>query len=206
MGFAFPKMREKLPALSAAVLLGLLWGLWHVPVIDDLGTATPHGHYWFPSFLAFTAAMTATRVLIAWLYSNTKSVLLAQLMHACYTARWSPSARPVSPPPKKYSATPSTPSLYGSSSPSSHSPSAPKLSDRLRNNRIGPEPYWGVGASAPTQPLTPAQPSGGVHADPVGRLCPRSLIQLDHFPRRVASLHQGTKGISREGKERKPSA
>lgn len=85
MGFAFPKMREKLPALSAAVLLGLLWGLWHVPVIDYLGTATPHGHYWFPSFLAFTAAMTAMRVLIAWLYSNTKSVLLAQLMHACYT-------------------------------------------------------------------------------------------------------------------------
>jgi hypothetical protein len=29
--------------------------------------------------------MTAMRVLIAWLYSNTKSVLLAQLMHACYT-------------------------------------------------------------------------------------------------------------------------
>jgi len=33
MGFAFPKMREKLLALSAAALLGLLWGLWHVPVI-----------------------------------------------------------------------------------------------------------------------------------------------------------------------------
>ena len=84
-GFAFPKMREKLPALSAAVLLGLLWGLWHVPVIDYLGTATPHGRYWFPSFLTFAAAMTAVRVLIVWLYSNTKSLLLAQLMHACYT-------------------------------------------------------------------------------------------------------------------------
>ncbi len=84
-GFAFPKMREKLPALSAAVLLGLLWGLWHVPVIDYLGTKTPHGHSWFCFFLAFTAAMTAMRVLIAWLYSNTKSVLLAQLMHVCST-------------------------------------------------------------------------------------------------------------------------
>ncbi len=81
LGFAFPKMREKLLALSAAALLGLLWGLWYVPVINYLGTATPHGHSWFPFFLAFTAAMTAMRVLIAWLYSNTKSVLLAQLMH-----------------------------------------------------------------------------------------------------------------------------
>lgn len=85
MGFAFPKMRERLPAFSAAVLLGLLWSLWHVPVIDYLGTATPHGRSWFPFFLAFTAAMTAMRVLVAWLYSNTGSVPLAQLMHVCST-------------------------------------------------------------------------------------------------------------------------
>ena len=84
-GYAFPKLRKKLSALRAAVLLGLLWGAWHLPVIDYLGTATPHGAYWSPFFVAFTAAMTAMRVLIAWLYSNTKSVLLAQLMHASST-------------------------------------------------------------------------------------------------------------------------
>jgi hypothetical protein len=66
-------------------LLGLLWGLWHLPVIDYLGTATPHGAYWGRYFLAFTAAMTAMRVLISWLYVNTKSVLLAQLMHIVST-------------------------------------------------------------------------------------------------------------------------
>jgi membrane protease YdiL (CAAX protease family) len=85
MGFAFPKLRQKLPALAAAILLGLFWGLWHLPVIDYLGTATPHGAYWWPFFLAFAAAMTAMRVLIAWLYSNTKSVLVCQLMHVCST-------------------------------------------------------------------------------------------------------------------------
>jgi membrane protease YdiL (CAAX protease family) len=85
MGFAFPKLRQNLPVLPAAVLLGVLWGLWHLPVIDYLGTATPHGTSWWPFFLAFTAAMTAMRVLIVWLYSNTKSVLLCQLMHVCST-------------------------------------------------------------------------------------------------------------------------
>ena len=85
MGFAFPKMRQKLPALGAAILLGLLWGAWHLPVIDYLGTATPHGARWLHFFLSFTAAMTAMRVLIAWLYSNTRSVLLCQLMHVCST-------------------------------------------------------------------------------------------------------------------------
>jgi hypothetical protein len=78
-------MRQKLPALGAAVLLGIFWGIWHLPVIDYLGTATPHGAYWLPFFLSFTAAMTAMRVLIAWLYSNTRSVLLCQLMHVCST-------------------------------------------------------------------------------------------------------------------------
>jgi uncharacterized protein len=84
-GFAFPKMCLKLPAPRAALLLGLLWGLWHVPVINFLGTAVPHGAYWLHFFLAFTAAMTATRVLIAWLYAHTQSISLAQLMHACST-------------------------------------------------------------------------------------------------------------------------
>ena len=85
MGYAFPKMRRADNALAPAILLGLLWAAWHIPVIDYLGTSTPHGAYWLPFFLAFGAAMTAMRVLIAWLYSNTKSVLLAQLLHASST-------------------------------------------------------------------------------------------------------------------------
>jgi membrane protease YdiL (CAAX protease family) len=85
MGFAFPKMRRADNALAPAILLGLLWAAWHIPVIDYLGTATPHCPYWLPFFLSFAAAMTAMRVLIAWVYSNTNSVLLAQLLHACST-------------------------------------------------------------------------------------------------------------------------
>jgi uncharacterized protein len=84
-GYAFPKMRRTDNALAPAILLGLLWGAWHIPVVDYLGTSTPHGAYWLPYFLSFTAAMTAMRVLIAWLYSNTNSVLLAQLLHASST-------------------------------------------------------------------------------------------------------------------------
>jgi len=85
MGFAFPKMRHPENTLAPAIFLGLLWSVWHIPVIDYLGTSTPHGSYWLPFFLAFTAAMTAMRVLIAWTYANTNSVALAQLLHACST-------------------------------------------------------------------------------------------------------------------------
>lgn len=85
MGFAFPKMSRTGNTLGAGISLGVLWGCWHIPVIDFLGTATPHGSYWLPYLLAFTAAMTAIRVLIGWIYANTKSVALAQLMHASST-------------------------------------------------------------------------------------------------------------------------
>jgi uncharacterized protein len=84
-GYAFPKMQSERNGLAASVLLGLLWSLWHLPVINYLGTATPHGPYWLPFFLAFSLAMTAMRVLITWIYTNTKSVLLAQLMHVSST-------------------------------------------------------------------------------------------------------------------------
>lgn len=86
-GYAFPKMRTaKRSTLATAVLLGVLWGLWHAPVVDALGAAAPHGAYWAPFFLAFIALVTAMRVLIVWIYSNTSSVLLAQLAHASSTA------------------------------------------------------------------------------------------------------------------------
>jgi len=85
MGFAFPKMTKTRNLLGASFGLGVLWGCWHIPVIDFLGTATPHSSCWLPYFLAFTAAMTAMRVLIGWIYANTESVALAQLMHASST-------------------------------------------------------------------------------------------------------------------------
>src|SRR5579864_3488112 len=84
-GFAFPRMQAWLGTLKAGILLGLLWSAWHLPVIDFLGAASPHGRYlpWF--FLSFATAMTAMRVLIGWVYANTQSLLLAQLLHISST-------------------------------------------------------------------------------------------------------------------------
>jgi membrane protease YdiL (CAAX protease family) len=84
-GFAFPQMSSKGNPLVAAIVLGMIWGTWHLPAINFLGAAAPHGAYWIPFFLAFAFAMTAMRVIISWLYLNTKSVLLAQLMHVSST-------------------------------------------------------------------------------------------------------------------------
>jgi uncharacterized protein len=42
-GYAFPKMSALHGGFLASVLLGVLWGIWHLPVIDYLGMAAPHG-------------------------------------------------------------------------------------------------------------------------------------------------------------------
>lgn len=84
-GYALPRMLRQRGLLPAAILLGILWSAWHLPVIDHLGSATPHGAYWLPYFLAFACVIIAIRVLIAFVYVNTGSVLLAQLIHVSST-------------------------------------------------------------------------------------------------------------------------
>lgn len=77
-GYALPRMRS-------VVLLGILWSLWHLPVMNYLGAATPHGSYWLVFFFAFAVAMTAIRVLICWIYRKTGSIFMTQLMHVSST-------------------------------------------------------------------------------------------------------------------------
>lgn len=86
-GYALPRLRAAFghSTFSVGLLLGVMWGLWHLPVVDHLGAASPHGSAWLPFFLAFAAVVTAIRVLIVWVYTNTGSVLLAQLVHVSST-------------------------------------------------------------------------------------------------------------------------
>jgi CAAX protease family protein len=84
-GFAYPRMRARLGPVAGATALGLLWGLWHLPVVDSLGAASPHGPAWPAFFLAFILALTSLRVLISWIYGRSGSLLLAQLLHASST-------------------------------------------------------------------------------------------------------------------------
>lgn len=57
----------------------------HLPVLDFMGAATPHGAYLSAFFLAFVAMVAPMRVLIGMLSYRTGGVGLAQLMHASLT-------------------------------------------------------------------------------------------------------------------------
>jgi membrane protease YdiL (CAAX protease family) len=84
-GFALPRMLQKSSWITAGLVLGVLWGCWHLPVIDFLGAAYPHGHYLIPFVAAFIAAMAAIRMIIVWAYSRTGSLLFVQVLHTVST-------------------------------------------------------------------------------------------------------------------------
>lgn len=84
-GFAYPRLSDRLGLRPGALVLGVLWGVWHLPIVDSLGAASPH-RTWLPAFfLTFVLVLTALRCLIAWLYSRTGSLLMAQATHASST-------------------------------------------------------------------------------------------------------------------------
>jgi len=84
-GFALPKLRLRQNIMRAGILIGLFWGMWHLPVIDFLGAASPHGQYLLPFLVSFIAILVAIRLLIVWIDSKTNSIPAAQFTHAVST-------------------------------------------------------------------------------------------------------------------------
>jgi len=77
-GFALPRMQARHSALKASLVLGILWGSWHLPLWLT-GTA---GHP-ISLFVPFVLAVIATSVICTWLYNNTGgSLLIIVLYHA----------------------------------------------------------------------------------------------------------------------------
>ena len=76
-GYALPRLLARRSALAASLILGLLWGLWHLPTFFVPGT--PQHGLPISAFLLLTMAYS---VLFTWIYLHTGgSVLLATLFH-----------------------------------------------------------------------------------------------------------------------------
>lgn len=75
-GFALPRMQFRHKALSAAVVLGLVWALWHLPeLVSDITRQRP----WAP----YIVWVVAQSVVLAWLYNSTRASLpVVMLFHA----------------------------------------------------------------------------------------------------------------------------
>ena len=85
-GFALPRLQARLKALPASLLLGVMWGLWHLPLLIADGVV-PLTSLGMVNFLIFDLTITALAVLFTWVYNNTNGGLfLMVLFHTVATA------------------------------------------------------------------------------------------------------------------------
>ena len=75
-GYAIDPMQNRWNALQASLLLGLVWAVWHIVAMVQVGQS--------PVLIAWGClSMIASRVLYTWIYNNTgKSVFATALFHA----------------------------------------------------------------------------------------------------------------------------
>lgn len=71
-GYALPKLQERYSALSASLILGVLWAIWHLPLMVA-------GQIAYSDLVLVIAASVVT----AWIFNNAGgSVLIVMLFHA----------------------------------------------------------------------------------------------------------------------------
>jgi membrane protease YdiL (CAAX protease family) len=76
-GYVLPRLQSRYTALAAALIVGVIWGLWHIPKLIT--------HWSTPYFLALMVDQIAKSVLLAWLYNSTGgSLLLTAMTHAAW--------------------------------------------------------------------------------------------------------------------------
>ena len=77
-GFALPRLQEKYGDLVIVVLMGLLWNLWHLPLL--LNPDSPMADLPWYGEIVFSLALT---VIYIWLYLHTKrSLFFVTVFHA----------------------------------------------------------------------------------------------------------------------------
>jgi uncharacterized protein len=77
-GFALPRLLQRWPEVTASLILGLVWGAWHLPLLWTEGAPL----YGYPVWL-LALDICAKSILFTWVFVRTReSVLIAILLHA----------------------------------------------------------------------------------------------------------------------------
>jgi membrane protease YdiL (CAAX protease family) len=81
-GFALPRLQRSWGPLLASLVVGSLWGLWHLP--DFFYLQAVQSGISFPLFLAGTVA---TSILFTWVFNGTGgSLLMVSILHSSFNA------------------------------------------------------------------------------------------------------------------------
>src|SRR5215208_8501809 len=82
-GFALPRLQPLHGPLVGTLILGLLWGLWHLPEFLVPAWAAQSGGNGFLDIVKFVLIAISFAIVTTWVFNNTKgSVFMAILVHA----------------------------------------------------------------------------------------------------------------------------
>jgi membrane protease YdiL (CAAX protease family) len=89
-GFALPRLQARHSALVSSLIIGLIWGTWHIPLFLTQGTVQSQ---WLAEagpiipILGYTLFCMAWAIQHTWVFNNTRgSVLLAAVIHGAGNA------------------------------------------------------------------------------------------------------------------------
>jgi membrane protease YdiL (CAAX protease family) len=91
-GFATPRLRRRHGILGTGLIIGVVWGAWHIIGNVVFASGAYSGALAVPLFMTLRiiglliGGLPAYRVLTIWVYDRTGSVFLAMLMHMSLTA------------------------------------------------------------------------------------------------------------------------
>jgi len=85
-GFAVPRLRLRYGILATGLIVGIVWGLWHMPLFVASARASQSVPPLFKLAVLLFSFLPPFRVLMVWVYDRTGSLLVAMLMHMSQTA------------------------------------------------------------------------------------------------------------------------
>jgi uncharacterized protein len=84
-GFAQPELQRHYSGLTTALIIGVAWGAWHLPLFFD--PFAPHAQWPFVTRAAWFVGLLGFSILLSWIYNGTGgSILLAMVMHGSINA------------------------------------------------------------------------------------------------------------------------
>jgi membrane protease YdiL (CAAX protease family) len=79
--FALPRLQRRFGAVAGTVVLGLLWGMWHLPLFLTTWGGYPDVPWWQP--VEFVLACVPISLVMTWVFNRTgESLPMVMLLHA----------------------------------------------------------------------------------------------------------------------------
>jgi len=80
-GFALPRLERRLHPTVAALALGTVWAVWHLPLFS-----LPGSSQFGASFLLYGFGVVGLSIPVTWLFNRSASASVATLLHGSYNA------------------------------------------------------------------------------------------------------------------------